>query len=332
MWCAMALLPLLLNGGGTEKGEFERREMRASLSVLEQGTWLAGRRTPGAQGDNLVVVQPAFSWRDGQRWRIVTSAAAIVDTADHTHSRVGIREAWGGYTAGDFDCSAGKKILRWSTGYAFTPTGVLDPPRNAADPGDRLSLTEGRNMVAADWVHGGSALTVAWAGGTMALRYNKLVAGFDAALIYAHAGGGPNFAGVNFTRVVGDALEVHGELAHHHGMAALAGGKFTMRSGITFIAEFYSPEAPRRGRYFFANCGKGRLRELPAWKEWDVSVSVLANLSDGSHMFVADVTRRIGDKVSLTGHAEAPRGKVWRSEFGMIPYSARVSIGIRYQL
>jgi hypothetical protein len=159
-----------------------------------------------------------------------------------------------------------------------------------------------------------------------------MVDGFDTALIYAHEDGQPNLAGFNFTRVLGDALEIHGELAHRNGMAALAGGKYTMRSGVTFISEFYSPEAPRKGQYFFANCGKARLRELPGWKEWDVSASVVANLTDGSRMVFADVARRIGDKVSLTGHAEAPRGKAWRSEFGMIPYAALVSIGIRYQL
>ncbi|MGA3024245.1 MAG: ATP-binding cassette domain-containing protein [Bryobacteraceae bacterium] len=53
---------------------------------------------------------------------------------------------------------------------------------------------------------------------------------------------------------------------------------------------------------------------------------------NGRGMFFGDVTRRIGDKVSLTGHAEAPRGKVWQTEFGRVPHSALVSVGIRYQL
>jgi hypothetical protein len=130
----------------------------------------------------------------------------------------------------------------------------------------------------------------------------------------------------------GDAFELHGAPAQHDGMAALAGGRYTMRSGVTSISKFYSPEAPRRGQCFFASCGKARLRELPGWKDWDVSAPADANRTGGSRVFVGDATGRIGDKVSLTGHAEAPRGKVWQSEFVMVPYAALASMGIRYRL
>jgi hypothetical protein len=105
-----------------------------------------------------------------------------------------------------------------------------------------------------------------------------------------------------------------------------------MRANVTFITEFYSPEEPRHGQYLFVNCGKSRLREPPGRKEWDASASVVANLTGGSRVLVGDVTRRIGDKVSLTGPAEASRGEVWQSEFGMVSYAALVSIGIRYKI
>ncbi len=319
-------------------------QTRLSLSLYDEGSFAAGLRVPGPWATNLLLVQPSFSWRHAQRWRLAASLAAIGSTGPDTHGQLRVREAWGGVTAGDFDFSLGKKILRWGTGYAFTPTGVLDPPRNPIDPTDRLSLNEGREMVAADWVSGRHALTAVWASAgvlgsrrtgmtdTAALRYNTMIAGFDSAVIFAHDPRRPDFYGANFTRVVGEALEVHGEFAHREGNAVLLGGKYMLRSGVNTIFEWYSPQAPRLGRYMFLSVGKSRLRELPGWKQWDVSLALVANTTDRSRMLILDVTRRVADHFSLTAHAPTPGGKRWRSEYGMIPYSALVSIGFRYQI
>jgi hypothetical protein len=319
-------------------------QTRFALSLYEEGSFATGLEVPGPWFGNLLLAQPSFSWRHAQRWRISASLAAIGTTHGESHGQLRVKEAWGGFTAGDFDFSLGKKILRWGTGYAFTPTGVLDPPRNPADPTDRLNLNEGREMVAVDWVKGRHAITAVWASAgvlgqsragmtdTTALRYNTMIAGFDSALIFAHDGGRRDFYGANFTRVVGEALEIHGEFAHRDSNAALFGGKYMLRSGVNTIFEFYSPPAPRLGRYLFLSAGKSRLRELPGWKQWDVSLSLVANTADRSRILILDVTRRVGDHFSLVGRAQAPSGKKWRSEYGMIPYSALVSIGLRYQI
>ena len=319
-------------------------QTRLALSLYEEPSFAAGLRIPGPWLGNLLLAQPSFSWRHAQRWRLAASLAAVGSTDGDTHGRVLIREAWGGVTAGDFDFSLGKKLLRWGTGYAFTPTGVLDPPRNPIDPTDRLSLNEGRELVEADWVNGRHALTAVWASAgvfgnrpagmtdTSALRYNTLFAGFDSSAIFAHDPGRPDFYGVNFTRVVGEALEVHGEFAHRESNAALLGGKYMLRSGVNSIFEFYSPPVPRLGRYLFVSVGKSRLRELPGWKQCDLSLALLANTTDRSHMLILAVTRRVADHFSLVGRTQAPSGKRWRSEYGMIPYSALVSIGFRYQI
>ena len=74
--------------------------------------------------------------------------------------RAAAKETYFGVTAGDFDFSAGKRLLRCGTGYAFTATGILDPPRNPTDPMDRLNLNEGREMFKADWIHAGQDVTV----------------------------------------------------------------------------------------------------------------------------------------------------------------------------
>ena len=319
-------------------------QTRLALSLYEEPAFAAGLRIPGPWASNLLLAEPSFSWRHAQRWRLAASLAAIGSTDGDTHGQLRVREAWAGFTAGDFDFSLGKKILRWGTGYAFTPTGVLDPPRNPIDPTDRLSLNEGRQMVAADWVSGRHALTAVWASAgvfgnrpagmtdTTALRYNTMIAGFDTAAIFAHDPGRHDFYGANFTRVVGEALEVHGEFAHRDSNAVLLGGKYMLRSGVNSIFEWYSPPSPRLGRYAYLSIGKSRLRELPGWKQWDLSLGLLANTTDRSRIVILDVTRRVADHFSLTAHTQTPGGKRWRSEYGMIPYSALVSIGFRYQI
>ncbi len=116
--------------------------------------------------------------------------------------------------------------------------------------------------------------------------------GFDTSLIAGNDRGGDAFGALTFTRVFGQAWEVHGEAAWREQAAVLLGAKRTTASGVTFIAEFYSPPnipyyrdmgvSPLAGRrhYAFLNAGKARLRELPGWKEWGMSGSVVANLDD----------------------------------------------------
>ena len=143
-------------------------------------------------------------------------------------------------------------MVRWGTGYAFTAAGVLDPPRDPTNPTDRLNVNQGRDMIKADWVHGPHALTLAWSTAalapanstlrdTTAFRYNVLVRGFDTSLIAGNDRGGDSFGGLTFTRVLGQAWEVHGEAVWREQAAVLIGAKCTLRSGVTFIGEFYTP-------------------------------------------------------------------------------------------
>jgi hypothetical protein len=335
------LIPLLISACALA---IAQDDTRFSVSIGDELSALTGVRVPMPEAANLLLLQSSFLHRHQDRWRVSASIAAIGSTDGDTHAQVRVKEAYAGVTAGDFDFTAGKRILRWGTGYAFTPTGVLDPPRVATDPTDRLNLNEGREMIATDWVHGRHALTAVWASAgllqdhspgmreTEALRYDTLLAGFDSALIYAHDRGLHDFYGANFTRVIGEALEIHGEIARRDSTAVLLGGKYMLPGGVSTIAEFYSPPAPRNGRYVFFYVGKSRLRELPGWKHWDVSFSVVANATDHSRIQILDVTRRLGDHLSATLRAQSPSGKRWRSEYGMIPYSAQLSMGFWYRI
>ena len=125
--------------------------------------------------------------------------------------------------------------------------------------------------------------------------------------------------------------------------AALIGAKCTLHSGVTFIGEFYTPPnipdfrdasvsgTAGRQHYAFFNAGKTRLRELPGWKEWDVSGSIVTNLDDHSFVAVADVSRWFGNHFSAYVHLEVPTGSS-TSDYGAAPYDTATSLGVRFHL
>lgn len=329
-------------------------DTRYSIAVIDDTTFYGNLRTATPDILNQVLVEPTFGLKCHERWTFSTSLVGMETTYTDNVAHLRVKETYAGLSAGDFDFMAGRKMLRWGTGYAFTSAGVLDPPRIPTDPGDRLNLNEGRDMLKADWVKGQHALTFALSTAQLArngmmvhdasaIRYNVLLRGFDTSLIAGNDRGGDSFGALTFTRVIGQAWEVHGEATWREREAVLAGAKFTTPGGITFIGEFYTPPniayyrsitlSPLAGRqhYGFLNIGKTRLRELPGWKEWDLSASVVANLDDRSYVAIADVSRWFGKHFSAYLHLEIPAGKQ-TSEYGTAPYATATSAGIRFQL
>jgi hypothetical protein len=331
-----------------------KHDFRDSLTIIDDATLYSNLQVPIPKVLNQVLVEPSFTFRYQQRWTVASSVVGLADTYTDTFTQLRVKEAYAGLSAGDFDFMAGRRMVRWGTGYAFTATGVLDPPRMPTNPTDRLNLNEGRDMVKADYVHGPNACTLAWSTAalapasanlhdTTAFRYNVLVHGFDTSLIAGDDRGGDAFGGLTFTRVLGEAWEIHGEAAWREHEAVLLGSKFTTTSGITFIGEFYTaPNIPYyqdvtlyplngRQHYAFLTAYKNRLRELPGWKQWDLSAAAVANLNDRSFTAIFDANRRIGSHFSTYLHMEIPVGSP-KSEFGATPYSAATSVGVRFQL
>ncbi len=331
---------------------------------------------------NQLLLEPSFTLRYRTRWSIASSVVGVAETyhglstADFdlppgntaaaaalaealepytgTRTQLRVKESYAGLSAGDFDFMVGRRIARWGTGYAFSPAGVLDPPRDPTNPTDRLNLYEGRDMVKADFVRGQHAMTLAWSSAalapaavnlhdTTAFRYNVLVRGFDTALIAGDDRGGDAFGGLTFTRVLGQAWEVHGEAAWREHEAVLLGAKYTTTSGIIFIGEFYTPPnipyyrdaaiSPLAGRqsYAFFTAYKNRLRELPGWKQWDLSGAAVANLNDRSFVAIFDANRRFGKHFSAYMHMEIPTGGS-ASDYGATPHTTATSAGVRFQL
>ena len=329
-------------------------DFRYSVALIDDATLYSNLQVPIPKVLNQLLLEPSFTFRYRQRWTLASSLVGLADTNTDTYMQLRVKEAYAGLSAGDFDFMAGRRIVRWGTGYAFTATGVLDPPRIPTNPTDRLNLNQGRDMVKADYVRGPNAFTLAWSTAalapasanlhdTTAFRYNVLVHGFDTSLIAGNDRGGDAFGGLTFTRVIGEALEIHGEAAWREHDAVLMGAKYTTTSGITFLGEFYTPPNipyyqdvtlyPLNGRqhYAFFTAYKNRLRELPGWKQWDLSAAAVANLNDRSYTAILDANRRFGNHFSSYLHMEIPVGSP-KSEYGSTPYSAATSVGVRFQL
>lgn len=371
-----------------------RYDLRYTLSTINDATFDSNLRPPLPASANMLtdpsvtllqnqlLLEPSFTLRYRSRWSLASSAVGVAESFrglsatdfnpppgniaastalngslgpyTGTHAQLRVKEAYAGLSAGDFDFMAGRRIVRWGVGYAFSPAGVLDPPRDPTNPTDRLNLNQGRDMVKADYVHGPHALSLVWSTAalapataslhdTTAFRYNVLVRGFDTSLIAGNDKGGDAFGGLTFTRVFGQAWEVHGEAAWREQGAVLLGGKYTTTNGISFIGELYTPPntpyyrdaaiSPLAGRQHYAmfNAGKSRLRELPGWKQWDLGASVVTNFDDRSYVVIFDATRRFGNHLSSYLHLEIPQGSK-TSDYGAAPYTAATSAGVRFQL
>lgn len=200
----------------------------------------------------------------------------------------------------DLNLLAGKKILKWGTGYAFNPTGVVEPQRNPSDPADRLNQNDGRTLVSLTAFLGKSSLTFvylndaqfrdrsfAWGTGEYAFRAYAFLGGLDLSLIGHYRDGDRLEAGANGSYVIGENLELHGEILAHRGSSVLyhpsiltdtpqqsymsypcvplydrsrrifarilVGGQYTFENGVNIVLEVY-------------HNGEGLSRK--EWKRW----------------------------------------------------------------
>jgi hypothetical protein len=371
-----------------------RRDFRYSFATINDATFESNLVPPLPASANMLkdpsvtlfqnelLLEPSFTLRYRRRWSFATSVVGISETfrglsaSDFdlppgnpivsaaldaaiepyivSHAHVLVKETYAGLSAGNFDFTMGRKMVRWGTGYAFTASGVLDPPRDPTNPTDRLNLNQGRDMIKADFVRGPHAFSLVWSSAalaqagsnlrdTTAFRYNILVHGFDTSLIAGDDCGGDAFGGLTFTRVLGQAWELHGEAAWREQGTVLLGGKYTTKTNITFIGEFFTPpnipyywdglvsRLAGRQHYAFLRAGKTRLRELPGWKQWDLAAAMVENLNDRSYVAIFDTNRRFGNHFSFYLHLEVPAGSK-TSDYGAVPYVAATSVGVKFQL
>jgi len=132
------------------------------------------------------------------------------------------------------DLVVGKKILKWGTGYAFNPTGVVEPQRSPADPSDRLNQNDGRNLVSLTAFFGKTSLTAVylndaryanssleWGKNELAVRAYSFLGGLDISLVGHYREGDRLELGANSSYVIGENLELHAEILGRKGSPAL---------------------------------------------------------------------------------------------------------------
>ncbi len=218
---------------------------------------------------------------EDKKWKLQMKLRGSDEWQRDATSRFEVSELSFKYSVASWlDFRIGRKIERWGTGYAWNPTGVVNPPKNPADPTDRRNMFRGVDMAAADVFIKGWDITlmgvpeIDWTGKSgrhllssgWAARAYRLIKGTDVALTASGGNGLPNSRGLSLARVFGNALELHGEAAYlsdsvrllpRSGNLALVrrphaevllGGQYTFRNNVNVVGEFYHTGQGLSGR------------------------------------------------------------------------------------
>jgi len=207
----------------------------------------------------------------------------------------------------------GKRVQRWGKGYAWSPVGFIERPKDASDPS---ASREGFVMASAEWTKslGGPVSAVGLSGFVVPTDGGRLNQDFGAerdinpaAKLYLLAwdtdidflwrgkGAKPESFGVDFSRNITSALEVHGEWARtldapRNSVSAtgvtqqretsynawLLGLRYLTQSEVTWIAEYY-----RNGNGYDA----GQLDDYYTFLD--------TALADGAQPMLAEKARRV---------------------------------------
>ncbi len=171
-----------------------------------------------------------------RRFKVAGSFTNRLDYSSGSHDRLRMKELYLNWSVNShWDVTAGKKILKWGVGYAWTPTGVLDPVRDPRDPTDRLSQYEGRELVDARGTYGNCNFEAVYSSPRLfsglqtrrredqwAFKFNSLFHKLDYSVIASFGGQqAANRYGANATYVIGQSLELHTEFVAQRGSRLL---------------------------------------------------------------------------------------------------------------
>jgi hypothetical protein len=287
----------------------------------------------------------AFAEASVERWKVRLKVRG--DASDRSADRLRAGEAFVQFHANDWlDITAGRVIEKWGTGYGWTPTAFIGPAKDPTDPNDRRSAYRGVDMIRADVSVKETNLSLyALERGVYAARLYRLVRGTDVSLVYRSDGR----VGVNLSRVFGEALELHADVARDRGVfRGVAGGQYTFVNDVNVVLELYyggdglsasewesfqtldlvsanRAYAPlRMGRaYAFARVHR-------SFREHDLDAELIAitNLRDGSTILRASLTRKIRPNVNVyLIHTEFAGSE--RSELAYLQVARVTTAGVR---
>jgi len=211
-------------------------------AIVDEGTYTHLNTTTPLNSGNALIPQP--HWSNVGTAALMMSAGAISGTfgfATATSNlavptyRASIHELAADLSLSEnVDVVIGKKILKWGTGYAFNPTGVVEPPRSPSDPSDRLSQNDGRTLASITAFIGKNSFTVVyvsdadisthdfrWGTSEIAARAYVFLDGLDLSLIGHYRESDRVELGFNTSYVIGDNLELHAEVLGQRGSSLL---------------------------------------------------------------------------------------------------------------
>jgi hypothetical protein len=332
----------------------------AQATVTYRGQVTAETTTRRVNDDSPLVTDKSPSWTDGQlflatgagsweRGRLKLAGGLALSGSTGRGVTARTREGYARLSATDWlDIEAGKRLLRWGVGYGFAPAGVLDPPRDATDPTDRLGMNEGRPMARADVFRRQSSLTLAVASSrTVAARARTVLpGGVEVAVIGSAAAGKRPSWGGTITHVVGQQLEWHAEILEQEAkesraISAVAGVQYTFHAGINVVLEYHrngrglddaewaatlrgsrAPGAsPSRQQFVFMRAARSVPNAAIA-----PELIVISGLDDGSLTFVPGLTWMPAGRMQI--HARVTRlvgGR--RSTAGLAPWTTSLALG-----
>jgi hypothetical protein len=261
----------------------EAPDFRLFGSVGNEGHVTPGSTSSRLNPGNFLMVPPVSNSIDltllgdlvpeNKQWKFHFKLRGSNDwNRDRSVSRVDVGELSYSYSAASWlDIQGGRSIERWGTGYAWNPTGVVNPRKNPSDPNDRRGLYGGVDNLKADLFISDWNLTVLgvaeidWNGGGgkrlagsgWAARVYRLINGLDFSITASGGNGLPNSQGISLSRVFGTALEIHGEAAllsdtlrfrpgedswqveRRRHLDLLLGGQYTFPHNVNLVLEYF---------------------------------------------------------------------------------------------
>jgi hypothetical protein len=238
----LARIFIIIGALGVVVIETNAQALAYRFSVLDEGTLTKLNLATPINEQNQILPQPVqgndaitnlFLGYGGLSTSLNLNAVSNnVNAPDYTFA---IRELSYDLSLTDnFDVTVGRKVLKWGPGYAFNPTGVVEPPRSPSDPSDRLGQNIGRTLIMVNAFTGKSSLTLVylnnaqfesgvfhWGIHDYALRAYTFFSGLDLSGILHYRQGDRLEAGTNWSYVIGDNLELHGEFLAKEGSSML---------------------------------------------------------------------------------------------------------------
>lgn len=261
----------------------------------------------------------------------------------------------------------GKRVQRWGKGYAWSPVGFVERPKDANDP---QASREGFVMASGEWTKSlsGPISTVGVTGLVVptnnsmnsdfgekkdlnpAAKLYLLALDTDIDLMWRGKGARPQSFGFDFSRNLSTALEVHGEWARsldappNTGTASgatssqlvnfnsyLLGLRFLTEGEVTWIGEYYRNGEgygkPEPGRDYLYL--KASVNEPFDWVYGVASLTAMTNLNDRSFQITPEISYTGFSNLELRARLTILGGQP-HTEFGEKITSSRVEVYVRY--